>query len=100
MSLNINKSKNTTISKKQNIKEQLFIRGQQIEKVHKYSYLSIWVNEDWEYGIEVKCRIEMARSAFVNMYKIFKCHDFSLDTKIKILATSTLYYYMEPKHEH
>jgi len=35
--------------------------------------------------MEVKRRIEMARGAFVKMSKIFKCHDFSLSTNIRIL---------------
>jgi hypothetical protein len=67
------------------LKEKLLIREQQIEKVQKYKYLGTWVNEEWDHGIEAKCRIEMVRRTFVKMSKILKCHDFSLGTKIKIL---------------
>jgi len=63
--LNINKTKHKIISQKQNVRKQLFISGQQIEKFQKYSYLGTWVNEDCEHGIKVKSRIEMARGAFV-----------------------------------
>jgi len=75
--------------KKQNLREKLFIRRQQIEKVKKYKYLGARVNEDWEHGMEVKCWIEMARGAFVKMSKELKCHDFSLGTKIRILRCYT-----------
>lgn len=68
------------IPKKQKVREKLLIRGKQIQKLQKYCYLGPCVNEDWEHGMEVKCRIEMARGAFVKMSKIFKCHDVSLDT--------------------
>lgn len=85
LSLNISKTKYMVISKKQNLREKLLISGQQIEKVQKYKYLGTLVNEDCKHGIEVKCRIEMAREAFVKMSKMLKCHDFSLGTKIRIL---------------
>jgi len=86
LSLNISKTKNMVISKIQNLREKLLIRGQKIEKVQKYKYLGTRVNEDWEHGMEVKCQIEMTRGAFVKMSKILRCHDFSLDIKIRILS--------------
>jgi len=82
---NISKAKYIVIMKKQNLSEKILIRGQQIEEDQKYKYLGTWVNEDWEHGMEVKCRIEMARGGFVKMSKILKCHGFLLGTKIRIL---------------
>lgn len=73
------------IAKKQDAREKLLIRGQQIEKVQKYRYLGTWLNGKREHGMEVRFRIEMARSAFIKMSKIFRCHDYSLGTKLRIL---------------
>jgi len=62
--ININKTKYMIISKKQFVGEQLFISGQQVEKVQNYNYLGTLVNEDWDHLVEIRCKIEMARGAF------------------------------------
>ena len=43
------------------------VNGQILEKVKKFKYLGQWITEDGQYDLEVKTRIEMARSAFVKL---------------------------------
>lgn len=83
--LNIKKTKYMIISKNTNHPGQLTVNGKVIEKVKTHTYLGATINSDWEHSLEIKCRIEKSRTAFIKMSKLFRTHDLSLSTKIRLL---------------
>lgn len=85
LDLNIKKTKYMVISKNRPPQGQLIINQQRIEQVQKFTYLGSTVNEEWDHSLEIKCRIEKARSAFMRMAKLFKSHDLNTNTKIRLL---------------
>ncbi|CAG9829345.1 unnamed protein product [Diabrotica balteata] len=60
------------ISKKEQQIERISVNGQPMEIVKTYTYLGTNVNENWDYSLEIKSRIEKARSAFQKISKLFK----------------------------
>lgn len=85
LSLNFKKTKYMVVSKTNNHPGQLSINNKDIERVQTYTYLGTKISETWDHSLEIKCRIERARAAFLKMSKLFKCHDLSLPTKIRLL---------------
>ncbi|CAG9836785.1 unnamed protein product [Diabrotica balteata] len=73
------------ISKKHIPPSQLLEDQQQILQVPRYYYLGTTINDQWDHSVEIKQKIEKARSAFVRMNKIFKSHNLPLKTKIRLL---------------
>lgn len=72
--------------------------GEDIERVKKFSYLGTWVCEDWSSDVEIKCRIEKARSAFMKFKNVLTNSDFDLDLRVrftKCYVWSVLLYGME-----
>ena len=50
-----------------NRRVNIMVNGQKLEQVQKFKYLGQWITEDGRcYFLEVKTRIEIARSAFTN----------------------------------
>ncbi|KAL1447598.1 hypothetical protein WDU94_009869 [Cyamophila willieti] len=98
LDINIQKTKFMTISKVQNIQCSLKIEGNTIERVKQYTYLGTNVNEDWDHSREIKIRIEKARSVYNRMKKVFRSHDLTMDTKVRLLRCyvfSVLFYGVE-----
>lgn len=56
-----------------------------IERVSSYKYLGCWLNEQWTCEQEIRCRIEIARSAFIKYKKVFCCRDLNLDLRLRFL---------------
>lgn len=82
------------VLKNHNLRGHLIIKNQFIKRVQKLTYPGAITNKDWDPPLEIKCK--KAREKFRKMLKVFKCHDLSLVTKIRLLWYS-LYYYMESK---
>jgi hypothetical protein len=83
--LNTKEIKFMIISKNHNLGEHLIIKNKRVEQVQRFKYLGTTINEDCDHSLEIKCRIERAREAFRKMSKVFKCHDLSFVTKIRLL---------------
>ena len=95
LDINTNKTKFIIISKKNIQGLNLFINGASIERVSQYPYLGTIINEAWDNSQEIKCRIGKARSVFNSMGSIFKNHDLTMDTKMRLLRCyvfSVLFY--------
>lgn len=93
--LNIKKTKHMVVSKNNPPPVNLFLDNTPIEQVDKYTYLGTCINQQWDHSVEIKCRIERARAAFIQMKKIFTSPDLTLQLKIRILRCyvfSTLLY--------
>lgn len=97
LTLNIKKTKFMTIAKSQQ-RERLWIRGEIVQKVDRYTYLGTVITENNDCKQEIKSRIGKARSTFDNMRKILCSNDLSLQLKVRMLRCyvfSVLLYGME-----
>lgn len=82
MRLNTNKTKIMITSKDSNINEQCFVKGCQLQRVPKLTYLDACLNEKWDQAYEIRDRIEKARPTF-NKINILCDMDLSLNIRIR-----------------
>lgn len=85
LKLNISKTKWMCISKQQIPIGRLTLNQTPIEHVEKYTYLGTIVHNQWDMTVEIKSRIEKARSTFVRMKNIFTGRNISLLLKIRLI---------------
>ena len=84
LKLNVSKTKGMYIGRRQQQAGQLILSTEPIERVDKYCYLGSLVNSQWDQSMEIKSRIEKARTAFNNMRALFVSRDISLKSKIRL----------------
>ena len=97
MKINIKKTKAMVVSKKpkNTPKINIAIDGQQIEQVTSYMYLGSLITEDGRCEKEIKRRIMIARTTFINMRTLLSCRGINLKTRlraIKCYIWPTLFY--------
>ena len=85
LEINTAKTKLMVISKENITGVNLVINQRTIERVKQYPYLGTIINENWDNSQEVKFRIGKARSFFQKMSAVFKSHNLTLGTKIRLL---------------
>ncbi|XP_026687311.1 uncharacterized protein LOC113471983 [Diaphorina citri] len=93
--MNLKKTKLMLISKTPKNNVNLTIDGVPIDKVSSYKYLGTWLHEDNNQTKEIRCRIEIARHAFIKMKKCLCSRDINLKLRTRILKCyvfSTLLY--------
>lgn len=76
----------------------LTVANTTIENVATYKYLGTWMEQSGDQTREIRTRIEMARSTFVKMNKLFSSRDLGLDLRMRMLRCyvfSTLLYGVE-----
>ncbi|CAG9837704.1 unnamed protein product, partial [Diabrotica balteata] len=98
LDINTSKTKLMIISKQNITGANLYVNQMRIERVSQYNYLGTIINESWDNTQEIKCRIGKAKSAFFTMSSVFKSHNLTLKTKIRLLKCyvySVLLYELE-----
>lgn len=85
LELNIKKTKYMVISKTPTPYTELLINNDVVERVEKFSYLGTTLCETWDHSVEIKCRIEKARSTFITMKNLLTSGDLSLELKNRIV---------------
>lgn len=85
LDINNKKTKFMVISKTNIPNIHITINNQPIERVQQIAYLGTTINENWDTTQEIRCRIARAKAAFNKMNKIFKSHDLTIETKVKLL---------------
>ncbi|KAI5708046.1 hypothetical protein M8J77_015361 [Diaphorina citri] len=85
LDINSKKTKFMAISKSNVANANITINNQPIERVTQSSYLGTIINENWDNSQEVRSRIAKATAAFNKMSKIFKSHDLTISTKVRLL---------------
>uniref|UniRef100_A0A8D8T8A4 Craniofacial development protein 2 n=1 Tax=Cacopsylla melanoneura TaxID=428564 RepID=A0A8D8T8A4_9HEMI len=86
LDINASKTKVMVISKTPiDNTEYITVNGDRIERVKQCQYLGTCINETWENSQEIRCRIAKARSTFNSMGSVFKSHNLTLDTKMRLL---------------
>jgi Reverse transcriptase (RNA-dependent DNA polymerase) len=101
LEMNLKKTKVIATSKNQNTnhnRPSININNDNLEWVSSYKYLGTLVTETAEHTKEIKCRIEVARNAFIKMNKILSSRDITLELRTRMLKCyilSILLYAME-----
>uniref|UniRef100_A0A8D8YBA7 Craniofacial development protein 2 n=3 Tax=Cacopsylla melanoneura TaxID=428564 RepID=A0A8D8YBA7_9HEMI len=85
LDINTNKTKFMIISKENITGANLYVEGKRIERVSQYTYLGTIINEQWDNSQEIRCRIGKAKSTFNEMSAVFKSHNLTLETKIRLI---------------
>ena len=68
-----------------NRRVNIMVNGQKLEQVQKFKYLGQWITEDGRCNLEVKTRIEIARSAFTKLRNILTSKGLSLSLKKRLV---------------
>ena len=100
LGLKINKFKKKVIviSRKHNAKVNIEVNGRTIEQVKKFKYLGCWITENLDPDLEIRTRIEMARSVFLRLRNFLSDQGLSLESRfrfVKCYIYSVLLYGME-----
>ncbi|KMQ95932.1 endonuclease-reverse transcriptase [Lasius niger] len=84
LELNTKKTKFMVISRTE-APGALMVGNEKIERVDTFVYLGSVLNARWDPAVEIKSRIEIARSTFTKMRPLLCCRDLSLTTKLRIV---------------
>ena len=84
LNLNISKTKYMTIRKNALPPMVLTLDRETMERVKRYTYLRSMVNSNWNQSVEVRCRIEKARTVFNKIKTLFVSKNLSLKLKIRM----------------
>lgn len=91
MGLNINTKKTKFMIVSRNSDEhqnaKIMHNNQSIDRVDRFNYLGTWLCENWSSDMEIRCRIEKARSAFMKFNKVFTSTDFDLNLRIRFIKS-------------
>ena len=86
LKMNIKKTKTMVISRKDiTPKAKILIDGSEVEQVEKFLYLGQLITEDGRSDAEIKRRIGMAKSAFLNIKHLLTNCNISWRTRFRLL---------------
>ena len=96
--MNVKKTKTMLISRDQERDKRnglrrsvnILVNGETLEQVDKFRYLGQRTTEDGRSDTEVKCRIEIARAAFVKMKDVFTSRFLSLGLRKRLVRCYVL----------
>lgn len=97
---NFNKTKLMVVTKslQNQVNINLTVANTRIENVQTYKYLGTWIEQSGDQTREIRTRIEIARSTFIKMKKLFTNRDISMGLRMRMLRCyvfSTLLYGVE-----
>ena len=98
LKINVQKTKFMIISRSTNTDCCLRVYNQPIQRVNKFKYLGCIINDNIDHELEIRCRIEQARTAYFKMKKVLTCKDMKLNLRVRLAKCyifSTLLYGME-----
>lgn len=98
LKINVDKTKTMMISRTPARRLNVAVNGEQIQQVPKFRYLGSWITEDLDPDTEIRCRIEQARAAFINMRTLLSSQSLNLQLRyrfIKCYVYSVLLYGVE-----
>ena len=65
--------------------KKIAIRGEEIEKVSRFKYLGCQLNDTWDCDNEIRCRIEMARNAFMKYKNTLTSCDINIKLRLRFV---------------
>jgi len=86
LNINIAKTKYMIVSRDNRLRNTCIkVNGAEIEKVDKFKYLGCQLNQRWDCDNEIRCRIEMARNAFMKFKKSLVNCDINIKLRIRFV---------------
>lgn len=86
LNINVAKTKYMIISKTTSTQNSnITVNGANVEKVTRFKYLGCQLNDKWDCDNEVRCRIEMARSAFMKFKKTLTSCDINIKLRLRFV---------------
>lgn len=98
LNINTSKTKFMVFSRERHVNAQLSLNGSAIERVNQFKYLGSIITESLEPDIEIKSRIEIARTTFKRMRSLFCNKDLNLKLRqrmVRCYVWSVLLYGVE-----
>jgi len=86
MKINVKKTKTMVISKAEGKRVEIKIGQHKVEQVKQFKYLGAMVTEDGRCEQDIKCRIAMAKQAFVKRKKVL-CSNMSMALRVRLAKT-------------
>ena len=92
LKMNVKKTKTMVIRKnvKSRCKVEITVDGKVLEQVKQYLYLGHIITEDGKCEVEIKRRIEIARSNFISMKNLLTSRTLHLNTRKKLIKCYVL----------
>jgi len=87
MKINVKKTKVMCISRQGGRKVRILIDGQKVEQVNHFKYLGSVISEDGYCEKDVRCRITMAKNAFMEKKKLLTSK-LNMDLKKRIIKST------------
>lgn len=85
LNINLKKTKVMMVGKSSFVSTtDLVVRNEVVERVHSYKYLGCFVNDRSDHSIEIKCRIEQARSAFMKLSHLLCNRSLKISTRVRL----------------
>ena len=96
LKMNVKKTKTMVIRKnvKSRCKVEITVDGKVLEQVKQYLYLGHIITEDGKCEVEIKRRIEIARSNFISMKNLLTSRTLHLNTRKKLIKCYVLSTFM------
>lgn len=82
LAINVEKTKTMSLNGNET---KIMCDGQRLEQVHRFRYLGSWIEDVAECKTEVKARLAMGTTVLAHMTKVWKSHDVSKETKIRLM---------------
>ena len=86
LKINISKTKTMRINTKVNT--NVMIKNEEIEDVHRFTYLGAQIDKNQRKNDEITTRIAKARNAYMALQHLWKSNIYSATTKVKIFASN------------
>ena len=85
--MNVKKTKTMVIRRniKDGCKVSIKVEGRELEQVERYTYLGQQITEDGRSDKEIRRRIEIARTSFINMRSILTSRKLKIETKKRLI---------------
>jgi len=84
LKLNTQKTKYMVVSRSPITDMEFKISNENIDRVENFRYLGCQINDKIDHTIEIRCRIEQARSAFIRMKKVLCSRNIHLNLRVRL----------------
>lgn len=85
LNINLKKTKIMIVGKSKHLTmTDLIVRNQVVQRVHSYKYLGCIVNDQCDHSVEIKCRIEQARNAFLKLRHLLCNRSLKISTRVRL----------------
>ena len=90
LSVNVKKTRTMVVCHDETPDVRIVVNGQVLEQVKNFRYLGQWITDDGRCKCEIKNRIEIARSTFINMRDVLTSWKLHLEIRKRLVRCYVL----------